>query len=441
MKEHLASCPDCSKEFETIRDAKEVLASKEWVAAPLDMDFSFLKRLGEATRSKPSPLPAPAYVQFQWRYARPLAVSFAAVVFLFIASYYLGSPEAVVSHPQGTVKIYLARRNEWIPAEKPVKIGRHDIVKTFPNSQVDVTMLRVCSIRLKSNTELAVERLGSRIMKDDIRYTLTKGKVLIFHDPKAFRKNLFRIETPQALNTALGTDFMVNVFPEAQKTWVGVLDGKVAVRNLALPLQEVVVNAGQKTEIYATTPPSSPQALIDQEWNEIQELYQIGRKPQVALLISAGENRVRELLRLPPLYIEDRKESPLPALLKETAAVFNKAIREKSVEKHLEAIAKFEEIVSDFPDNKYNVQFLLFIGAYYAYVGQFEDAIGTFEKVIIGYPESHLTSLALCAIGIIYEEKLNNPGKARTAYQTILSRYPESPEAAQAKAGLTRLFQ
>jgi len=428
VEEHLSGCPDCSRELQALREARELIRSKERLSPPPDMDFSFSKRLGDLNQAW-HPMSSP--------YARPLA---AAVVLVCCAAFlYLTAPLAVVSNPQGTVKVYLAKKNEWIMMEGSCRVGRRDIVKTFQGSQVDIAMPRVCSIRLKSNTEVSVGQLGSRITGSDIRYSVTKGKILVFHRQGAFARNPFRIETPHAVNTALGTDFMVSVIPAAQKTWVGVLDGSVTVKSLASPIAGVTVRAGQKTEVYAGRLPESPTALMDEEWNEIQELYQIGEKPQVALLISTGEHRARELLRPCPLFISDNKDSPIPALLKETVGVFNQAIREKSAEKHLEAIGRFEDIVATFPDKKYDPQFLLFIGAYYYYLGRYEDAIDSFEKVASGYPDSPFASLAYAVMGIVYEEKLNDPPKALSAYQTILSKYPESPETAEARLGISRI--
>ena len=52
---------------------------------------------------------------------------------------------------------------------------------------------------------------------------------------------------------------------------------------------------------------------------------------------------------------------------------------------------------------------------------------------------AHLASLAQCAIGIIYEEKLKDNKKAGTAYRKVISDYPKSPEIEEAQAGLIRL--
>ena len=96
---------------------------------------------------------------------------------------------------------------------------------------------------------------------------------------------------------------------------------------------------------------------------------------------------------------------------------------------HLESIKLLEKIVDEYPNAKYDVQFLLYIGAYYEYISEHEEAIKAFEKVLDKYPDSPLASMAQCAIGIIYKDKLHDPEKARAAFKAVLDRYPNSLEA------------
>ncbi|MFA4843122.1 MAG: tetratricopeptide repeat protein, partial [Candidatus Omnitrophota bacterium] len=160
---------------------------------------------------------------------------------------------------------------------------------------------------------------------------------------------------------------------------------------------------------------------------------------QVALLISTGPTRTRELLSATPLYISSKRSSILAEKFEPVANEINRAIRERSRERHIDGIRKLEEIVNKYPNPAYDVQFLLFIGAYYKYLGEYEMAIATFERVVNDYPNSSLASIAQCAIGIIYEEKLKDLERAKTAYQKVLSNYPQSPEVEEASAGLSRI--
>ena len=240
---------------------------------------------------------------------------------------------------------------------------------------------------------------------------------------------------------------MLEAMPAFEKTWVGVLEGVVKVQSLKLPAglspekAAVYVKSRFKTEVFKGETPKRPKMMIEDEWLSLEELYSIGKKPQVALLISAGSTRTRELLSMAPLYISDKKPSVLPDKLKEIAEVCNQAVKESSPDKHAEAIKQFEKLLKDYPNPQYEGQFLLFIATYYEYLYQHEKAIETFQKVISKYPKSPLASIAQCAIGIIYEERLENKPKAEEAYRKVLSLYPASPEAEEAEAGLKRLSQ
>ena len=100
-----------------------------------------------------------------------------------------------------------------------------------------------------------------------------------------------------------------------------------------------------------------------------------------------------------------------------------------------------EKIVEEHPNPKYDVQFLLYVGAYYEYLAYHNEAIRTFEKILKEYPDSTLASLAQCAIGVIYEEKLGNADKANQIYKSVLTRFPNSLEAiwVEEKLGMKKL--
>lgn len=433
IERHLSGCSDCREEVRIMREAKEILAQTAGPVIPEGLDNEFLAKFRPLkTAPKPIVLPIPVF-RNAWAPA-----SVAATMLIIAVYFYIASPSAMLSDAKGMVKICRAGRNEWSVVEAgTVRVGKNDIIKTFQNSQVDISMNGISSIRLKSNTELKLASLGTRFIGSDIKYFVNKGKILVNHTSRK-ASGRFNIDTPESINTALGTNFMVSVLPEANKSWTGVLDGKVLVRSASLPSKSVLVGAGQKTEIYMNKAPSQPTALADEEWGEIQELYQIGMDAQVSLLISSGEGRVRELLKPCGLYISDKSHSLGLIKARETVEIFNKAIKEHSKEKHMEAIAKLEDIVSDMTDSRNKVQLLLYIGAYYSYIGEYEEAIDVFEKVVKAYPDSRLAPLAECAIAVIYGEKIQDFAKSQDAYNKILTDYPQSPEAVLAKQALQK---
>ncbi|MCM8790960.1 MAG: tetratricopeptide repeat protein [Candidatus Omnitrophica bacterium] len=372
------------------------------------------------------------------RDARVFATVAVSVLIFIVATHFLFSPVGpVVQNASGTVKIYSARRNEWTFAKKKkgVRLARNDIVKTFSDGQADLVVKGSYHMRLKGDSEIKLARSFSRASPGGTEYMLEKGKAFTFYKKGGIVNRQFDIRTPQASVSAVGTDFMVQALPLADRTWVGVLDGAVRVTNI----DTVFVEAGEKTTVHAGRPPLRPQRLMENELLELEELYSIGRKPQVALLISTGKTRTRELLNAVPLYVASARPSVLPEKMEAIVNTFNQAIRAASVDKHFESIRQLEEIVEQYSNPKYDVQFLLFIGAYYERLQEHEKAIETFRKILDKYPNSNLASIAQCAIGIIYEEKLNDPKNAIQAYQKVLSDYPQSAEIEEAQSGIKRI--
>jgi TolA-binding protein len=300
-------------------------------------------------------------------------------------------------------------------------------------------------MRLKSDSEIRLARVSARALPGGTQYELSKGKAFTYYRKHKGVKKTFAVETPEATATVLGTDFMVTVMPEMNRTYVGVLDGVVRVtgRQLLRPerleARSVFVEAGEKTTVRLGQLPTEPKRLMEDELMEMEELYGLGTKPQVALLISTGKGRVRELLSVTPLYINTEKPARISKEIEAIAKTFNQAIKAGAKDKIKDNIRQFEDIVKSYPNPKYDVQFLLFIGAYYEYINEHGKAIETFQRVVDKYPKSTLASIAQCAIGIIYEEKLNDLEKAKNAYQAVLSNYPKSAEVQEAQEGLKRI--
>jgi hypothetical protein len=383
------------------------------------------------------------------RLAPAFATVLATALLIFGYTYLFVPLEPVVFGARGNVTVYRSGEKRWVPAgDSKLKLGKNDIVKTAAASEVDIAIPALYHMRLKGNSEIRLSRTRSRALAGAIEYNLSRGRVFAYYRKGEGGKKPFEITTPEAAVSVTGTEFMVKTAQAAPKTWVGVLDGAVRVtakdirKGFLKPPEgrgSVLVEAGEKTVVRKGRIPDLPRRLLEDELLEMEELYRIGEKPQVALLISTGKSRVRELLSFTPLYIASEKDSVLPEKIKEIAPIFREAMLEGSKEKHIDTIRKFEEIVRTHPNPKYDVQFLLFIGAYYEYLDEDEKAIETFRKIIDEYPKSNLLSLARCAIGIIYEDKLEAAGEARLAYAKILSDYPRSPEVYEAEKGLERL--
>ena len=373
--------------------------------------------------------------------ARVAAVAFVA----FIGFAYLFSPQyPLVSDMKGAVKICRANTNTWFFTQDrdKIRIGKGDIIKTFSDGRADIVLADRYHMRLEKDSEIKLAQAPSRLSGQGASYDLAKGKVYAYYNKLQGFKKEFDIRTNQADISVLGTDFMVSTSMVTNSTWVGVLDGVVKVAGInredisQTGLQPVFVKPGEKTTVREGSSPSKPTRLMEDELMNLEELYHIGTKPQVALLISTGKTRTRELLSLTSLYISADGAGELPKQIKKIAKQLRQAIKESSKEKIMDNIEQFEGIVNKYPNPKYDVQFLLFIAGCYKHVGENIKAIDIFERVIRDYPKSSLTSIAQYAIGIIYDEILHDPDKAKIAYQKVVSNYPQSPEAEEAISGL-----
>ncbi len=324
----------------------------------------------------------------------------------------------------------------------PDKLIVGDVIYVDPSGQLDLGIPDRYIIRMKGASKLRVASLTPRIGKGMAEFELIEGNVLV-NVEDGFKGSRFTINTDSATATALGTKFSVDARSKGKAlTGIRVLEGKVVVksrhhpRGMALARQVVTVDAGQKTEVVPDGIPSSPQRMMEDEWDELDELYGLGKKPHVMLLIKNTPGRAKELLGPCPIIISDERPRQIPRKVDRAMLRIGQAVQDNDRSKHLESIRMLESIVKEEPNPKYNVQFLLYIGSYYEYLSLHEEAIKVFEGVVKDYPDSPLASIGACAIGIIYDEKLGDRDRAEKAYRAILSRYPNSLEAIWAEERL-----
>jgi tetratricopeptide (TPR) repeat protein len=102
--------------------------------------------------------------------------------------------------------------------------------------------------------------------------------------------------------------------------------------------------------------------------------------------------------------------------------------------RNAEAVQDLLEIVDKNPRALLVDDALILAGELQVENGDYRDAIGTYEKLIREFPE---TSIALdkawFAIAEIHQYRLNDPASATTAYQSLLSNFPNSLLAEKAR--------
>jgi len=367
--------------------------------------------------------------------ARALASAAAVVLVIGLFTYAIQPESPTLVSGEGIVLARGIMDKEPKAVEKAYKFKAGDVITTENGSQIDIELAGKYAIRAKQNTSFKIAKLPARYKKDTVIFELTKGQMLI-DIQKGFKGSRFVVDTKTAQAEALGTKFAVGVSSKHKdRTSVKVLEGKVEVKSRYKPKEfviakhTVVVGAGQKTEVAMGELPLRPQKLVEEDWRQLEELYQIGRKPQVILLVTNRPNRAKQLLRPCPIYISDEKPRVIPIVLEEAVLKIKDALESKDKAKHLESIKLLEKIVNEHPNPKYDVQFLLYIGTYYEFLNYHKEAIRAFERVVEKYPDSPLASMAVCAIGIIYEDKLEDQEAADRAFKQVLERYPHSLEA------------
>lgn len=104
-----------------------------------------------------------------------------------------------------------------------------------------------------------------------------------------------------------------------------------------------------------------------------------------------------------------------------------------------EAHQKLDSISLVYSDHTL-IDDLLFVKAeHLSGQGKFDKAILLYEKIISDYPEEIRADNALNGLAIIYEQKLSDPEKAMTLYQSLFMEYPDSTFSISARKNFRRL--
>jgi tetratricopeptide (TPR) repeat protein len=102
--------------------------------------------------------------------------------------------------------------------------------------------------------------------------------------------------------------------------------------------------------------------------------------------------------------------------------------------KNSEAITILQEVIEKYPKALLVDDALMRVAFLEAQAGRYDEALGSYERLLSSFAE---TSIALDRaqfnIGEIYEHGLREPEKAIAAYETLLSRYPRSLLATEAR--------
>ena len=317
---HLSTCPICSQSFSLLKSSLGLLKGLSEIKESEHFDFEFKRRLEGELEKRADTLPLPARIREVFDTirpvpVRPIPVLVKAVAVITLIAVFMGTivwdqmgVVPAIASVEGDVRVYSAANKRWEPAKAGMRIKDGDMIRVGHEGRVNIESDKY-EIMLKENTEIKALRIEKAFaVNKRVSYGIDRGKIFIA-TKRGFRGSNIKIDSPVAEVSAKNTGFMVKVTPEeGDKTWVGVLDGKVEVKSkielAGLPSQ-VVVDAGKATEIEQGAAPRPPRYQNDQEWRELQDIYGIGDHPMVILLISMTPRRVHELLRPAGIYISE----------------------------------------------------------------------------------------------------------------------------------------
>jgi tol-pal system protein YbgF len=105
--------------------------------------------------------------------------------------------------------------------------------------------------------------------------------------------------------------------------------------------------------------------------------------------------------------------------------------------RYSDAAALFQDILNENDKSSYADNCQYWIGECYYGMGKFEQAIAEFEKVF-KFTRSNKSDAATLKLGLCYV-RLNDRQQARSWFEQLLARYPNSPYGANAQKYLTKL--
>jgi len=119
-------------------------------------------------------------------------------------------------------------------------------------------------------------------------------------------------------------------------------------------------------------------------------------------------------------------------------ALYARGYREFGSRDFPAAMETFKSFLADYPTHKYAGNSQYWIAEIYYARGEWERAILEFDRVIKNHPRSEKVAASLLKQGFSFEN-LGSKKEAKTLLESVIERFPKSPEAALAKKRLQGL--
>ncbi|NQT95911.1 MAG: FecR domain-containing protein [Candidatus Omnitrophica bacterium] len=456
LDEHLAKCPLCKAHLEGLESLRSSLGNLSPIKESTNFDLEFNRLLDKRLNKQRARLwnwkeaiaGAGASLRESIIYPVPAVVKVAAslvlvVTVLFGVRYQSLQKVPYVEFMSGEIKIYRPSNQTWVMPTPDMRLKPGDRIHAEDGAILNIASKERYKMRVKDKSLIVISKLESGLRNIDTDLSISYGNILV-NTTKEFKGSKMKLYTPACEAEVVGTAFMVRVFEN--RTWLGVLEGKVKIVSKVHPLktkdeQRIAthVSSGQKARIRSYYYPTIPQLFTEKEWRSIQELYQLQESQQIMLLIGTGSNRIDNLLRAAPLYIPDIRKHDMPKNIQSLIGNIKDAIENDNTALVNQHSRELELLLEKGPGTRYNVELLMFIASHYHQTRNPQDAMRVFEQVLNEYPESQMAPLAQCAIATIYEKDLKEINKAERVYKQLLKAYPDSVDAIRAQEALSSL--
>lgn len=456
ISEHIKNCKNCGQKLAWLNTMKLSLSELPTISPSKNFDENFVfllrERLiqGQKQNFFDSIQKFFAYIfDGLIRIFKPAQVIGIASVgilltILIVFNYYLTPKPVYIEFSAGKAEIYTSASAEWIKASPNIRLRKGDKIKTGQQAIVNMVLSDDLKIRIKDNSlvYLSYQRRGWQRPK--FLFMVEYGDILI--NAAQQTSSSVSIKSPGCGVDVIRGSFMMSVRKDnPNTTWLGVLEGEVDVLPIVHPLNNegekpvlTSVLSGQKVSVKRYEKPSRPELLSEKEWVLLQELYELIEIPGIILLIGTEPDRVDNLLKPASLCITDKSKSSVPGDIESAVNSIMDARARNSISDLEDAVKILEELLSKYADKNYVVELLMFAASYYYHIDDYNDSLRLFEKVLRDYPDSRFASLAQCAIATVYNNGINDNGKAMEAYDLLIKNYPNSIDAFRAKEALAR---
>jgi hypothetical protein len=435
LQVHIAGCPHCSKKIDAVKTLRASLSNLAPIKESSGFDFEFNRLLDDRLRQKK---------EHNWKVVIPIPVAVrVAASFILLLSLAWGiRAQALQKMPfiefsTGEVKIY-RQAGDWIASKPRMRLKPGDKIKLNDGAIVNIVSKGKYKARIKDESLIVLSKLDSGLRNIDTDFSISFGNLLV-NTTDRFKGSKMHIYTPACDAEIVGTAFMIEVFEN--RTWLGVLEGKVRLLSKVHPLKAegvkrlpIYVSAGQKTSTTLYSYSTVPELLSDKEWKSMLELYQLIEKPQIMLLIGTGPNRVDEFLEKPALvHIPDTIKRIIPNELLDAINSVKQATLEGGLELVKNRTVVLQGILKQHPSPQYNIEILMFIASHFHYAHDYKSALEVLEEVKNRYSDSEFASLAQCSMASIYQNDLKDLDRAKIIYNQLIMAYPGSADAIRAK--------